>query len=440
MSEERGCRDFDCKCRLILVLVWGGTLFWGAGKLIAQSPDTLAITQARLIDGTGAEPLEDAVLVIANGRFIAVGPAERMNIPDGARIIDVKGKTVVPGLIDAHFHMNYPNTRVKPFVLNEAICAFRATYWLNRQLMGGITTVMDAGAYHNVGVMAKKAYQDGFLLGSRPIVVGERINATGGHGVSRFDMAYETDGADEFRKAVRIQIKSGADIIKILPPYTQEELASAINEAHRQKKFVAVHSGYQGEDQYIRWAADMGADCIEHAYGLPDDVIEMMGTKGIYCVPTMTVMMKLHQGQNYVPLEEQRRDHPYEVIFKKLKRAGVRMAVGTDTIYEYMNQLPELYFEEVERFVKNGYTEMEAIEAATRIGAAVCDAADRLGTIERGKLADLLVLEADPLEDIRNLRRIEMIIQEGKIIKGFGQIDSINSCNMALPLSGEFYP
>jgi len=381
-------------------------------------PDTLVLMNARLIDGTGAPPQNQATIIIRNGRFTQVGTSVTSSrIPAETRQIDLKGKTVVPGLIDAHFHMNYPNTRQQPFILNEAICAYRATYWLGKMLDGGITTVMDAGAYHDVSIMAKQAYRDGFLRGSRPIVVGERINATGGHGVSRFDMAYEADGPDEFRKAVRVQIKAGADIIKILPPYSQEEFAAAIEEAHRQHKFVAVHSGYQNQPQYIRWAAEMGADCIEHAYQLPNDVIEMMGSKGIYSVPTMTVMMKLHQGNSYVPPTQQRRDHPYEIIFKKLKDAGVKMAVGTDAIYEIMDQLPDLYFEEVERFVKNGYTPMQAIEAATRIGAEVCDAGNRLGTIERGKLADLLVLDADPLADIQNLRKISMIIQEGKIIK-----------------------
>lgn len=123
--------------------------------------------------------------------------------------------------------MCYPDTR-GPFVPNEAICSFRAAYHLRRHLMGGITTVVDAGAYRNVSVMAKKAFREGHLVGSRPIVVGERINATGGHGVSRFDMAHEADGADGFRKAVRLQIKSGADLIKILPPYSREEVSAAI--------------------------------------------------------------------------------------------------------------------------------------------------------------------------------------------------------------------
>lgn len=387
----------------------------GAPEQASPPTPPIVIRHARLVDGTDAPVLEDAAIVIAGPRFASVGPDGRVQVPAGADVYDAGGRTVVPGLIDAHYHMNYPNSREQPFLLNESIASFRAAWHLRRHLMGGITTVMDAGAYRNVGVMAKQAFKDGFLVGSRPIVVGERINATGGHGVSRFPMATEADGPDEFRKAVRVQVKSGADLIKILPPYSREELRAAIEEAHAQRKIVAVHSGYLTDQyDYIRWAAELGADVIEHAYALPDDVIRMMGEKKIYGVPTMTAMIKLHAGRAALPANE---PHPYEKIFLKMKAAGVRMAVGTDAIYEIMNENPGLYFEEVERFVKLGYTTHQAIVAATRTGAEVCDAAGRLGTIEKGKLADLLVIDGDPLKDIRDLRKVAVIIQEGKWIK-----------------------
>jgi imidazolonepropionase-like amidohydrolase len=403
---------------LILVLIaagWGISTADVSGQAAPASPLPIVVRHARLVDGTDAPPIEDAAVIITGPRFTYAGPDREAPIPPNADILDAKGRTVVPGLIDAHFHMNYPNTREQPFLLNESISSFRAAWYLRRHLMGGITTVMDAGAYKNVGVMAKQAFRDGFLIGSRPIVVGERINATGGHGVSRFPMAYEADGPDEFRKAVRVQIHSGADLIKILPPYSREELAAAIDEAHRQRKIVAVHSGYLTDQvDYIRWAAELGADVIEHAYALPDDVIKMMGEKKIYGVPTMSCMIRLHAGRAALPANE---PHPYEKIFLKMKDAGIRMAVGTDAIYEVKNEDPGLYFEEIERFVKLGYTPQQAIIAATRIGAAVCDASARLGTIEKGKLADLLVIDGDPLKDIRDLRKVAVIIQEGKWIK-----------------------
>lgn len=383
----------------------------------SEKPNVLVVTGARLIDGTDGAPQDDMAVVIENGRFTGIGKSKEIRIPRDAVVIDAKGKTVVPGLIDAHFHMCYPDNR-GPFLLNESVSSFRAYYHLQRHLMGGITTVMDGGAYHDVSLMAKKAFQEGHLVGSRPISTGERINATGGHGVSRFDMAYEADGPDEFRKAVRLQLKNGADLIKILPPYTREELAAAIDEAHRLRRVVAVHSGYlRDQYDYIRWAAELGADVIEHAYALPDDVIEMMGQKGIYSVPTMTCMMRLHAPGGRFVDSLPNQPHEYEIIFQKLKKAGVKMAIGTDAIYEVKQLDPQIYFEEVERFVKNGYTPQAAIIAATRIGAEAIDVVDRLGTIEKGKLADLLVIDGDPLKDIKDLRKVAVIVQEGKIIK-----------------------
>jgi len=398
---------------LSLVLV---ILFLGGLPAAAEKSPSLAVIHARLIDGTDAPPLDNAVIVIQDGRFLSVGPASGIAVPDGARVIDAAGRTVVPGLIDAHFHMNYPNTRAQPFVLNESVVSFRAAWHLRRHLLGGITTVMDAGAYHEVGFMAKHAFEEGLLLGSRPIVVGERINATGGHGVSRFDMALEADGADGFRRAVRLQVKRGADVIKLLPPYTREELQAGIDEAHAWEKKAAVHSGWRHHgERLIRWAAELGADVIEHAYALPDDVIELMGKKGIYSVPTMTIMMKLH-AQRGKPIPKDR-PHEYEVIFRKLRKAGVQTAVGTDAIYEFMNENPGLFFEEVERFVRNGCTPHQAIISATRIGAEACGIDDRLGTIQPGKTADFLILGGDPLADIRHLRRSDIVIQAGRIIR-----------------------
>ncbi len=398
------------------IVVYMGIVLLGLCIPTSAQKDVLAVAGCSLIDGTGIPPLEDAVILIQGGKFLAVGKKGEVRIPEGARVIDAQGKTVVPGLIDAHFHMCYPNNREKPFILNEPIASFRAAYHLHKHLMGGITTILDAGAYRNVSVMAKQAFSEGLLLGSRPMIVAERINATGGHGVSRFPMAYEADGPDEFRKAVRLQIKKGADVIKILPPYTKEELAAAIEEAHMLNKTVAAHSGYLRNYDYIRWAVELDADVIMHAYDLTDDIILNMGKKGIYGVPTMTIMMKLHATRGK-PIPEDK-PHEYEIIFQKMKAAGIKMAVGTDAIYEFMNENPDLYFEEVERFVKNGYTPNEAIVAATRIGAEVLAVSDRLGTIEKGKIADLLVIDGDPLDDIRNLRKVSVIIQGSKVIKG----------------------
>lgn len=382
--------------------------------------DVLALVNARLIDGTGAPPMESTVILIEEGKFTDIGPPKRVNIPENAEVIDIQGKTVIPGLIDAHVHITYPPSREEVPGVNEAISAFRAAHFLHRHLMGGITTVRDVAAYKNVSVMAKKAFKKRLFTGSRPIVVREGITCTGGHGTERWELAREADGPYGFKKAVRLQLKKGADLIKILPPYSREEVEAAVEETHAWEKFVTVHSGvFKEQYDFVRWAVEAGADCIEHAYAIPDEVIQMMAEKGTYNVPTLSILLKLAEEYSKKPGYEWKVKKYRESIdiFKKMKKLGVKMAVGTDAIFEYMKQYPDLYFEEIENFVKLGYTPLQALVAATKIGAEVCDVGDKLGTVEKGKIADLLVIKSDPLEDIKNLKEIKMVIQGGKIIK-----------------------
>lgn len=395
-----------------------------ARPAIAQvtKPKVLAVTGARLIDGTGGLPVDDAVIVITGDKFSAVGRRGQVAVPPEAEILDVKGQTVIPGLIDAHIHFSWM-PRTEDFSnANAAIAAFRSADLLRRCLMVGITSVRDVASYENVGIMARKAFFDGVLTGSRPIVSGQGITSTGGHGTEggARGTVMEVDGADGFRRGVRAQLKAGADLIKVLCPFSREEIIAAVQETHAHEKFITVHPS-QFKDQYdfLRWAVEAGADCFEHAYAVPDDVIPAIAAKKMYCVPTLSVLVIL--GEQYKKRGPEwdwkiRKYFACDEIFKKLKKAGVRMAVGTDAIAENMVEYPGLFFKETDRFVADGCTPMETIVAATRIGAEVSAAADILGTIEKGKLADLLVLEKDPLADIKNLRTARIIIQGGKVI------------------------
>lgn len=394
-------------------------IFAGQTEEEEEPPKSLVIVGARLIDGTGSPPVEDAVIVITDGKFTDVGVKGKVTIPESAEVMDVNGKTVIPGLIDGHIHISsFAPSEYDTSLNNDSIHSYRAAYRLNQMLMIGVTTVRDVGSPSNVSIMAKKAFDEGLLKGSRPIVAGQAISCTGGHGNTN---AWIADGVGEWRKGVRYQLQAGADLIKLMPSYSKEEIWAAIGETHAHERFATVHSGmFKEQHDFIRWAIEAGADCVEHAYALPDDVIQMMADKHVYCCPTVSVLLLI--AENYskkFPKNPPRKKHLESVeIFRKLREAGVKMGVGTDAVRDNTLEYPDFYFDEIEWFADHGYTPMQVIVAATKINAEISDAADILGTIEKDKLADLLVVDGDPLKDIKILRNnIEVIIQGGKVIK-----------------------
>ena len=407
---------------LLLSVVCASVL---AAAVVAQEkkPAILALTGARLIDGTGAAAVEDAVIVMTGDRFSAVGARGRVAIPAGAEVIDVKGKTVVPGLIDAHIHFSAVPKPADPATHNSAYTAFRSADLLHRCLMNGITTVRDVASYQNTGIAARQAFNDGILVGSRPIVAGQGITSTGGHGTegNTAGDVMEVDGPDGFRMAVRTQLKAGADILKILCPFSKEEIAAAVQEAHLHERFVTVHASlFKAQFDFLRWTVQAGADCFEHAYAVPDDMIPEIAARKMYCVPTLAILRIL--GNQYKARGPEwawkvKKYFESEEIFRKLRKAGVRMAVGTDAIGDNLVEYPGLFFKETDEFVELGATPMETIVAATKLGAEVSDAGDRLGTIEAGKLADAVVLNEDPLTSIGNLRTALIVIQGGRVVK-----------------------
>jgi len=398
-------------------------VFSGLTSAAEPAPKTLVLTGVRLIDGNGGAPVDDAVVVITGDRFTAVGVRGKVAVPKYAEVIDVKGKTVIPGLVDAHIHFSWMPSAAEALSVNAATAAFRSADILHRCLMEGVTTVRDVASYGNVGIMARQAFNSGALVGARPIVCGQGITSLGGHGSEGGvkGNVMEVDGADGFRMGVRAQLRASADIIKILCPFSRDEIFAAVEETHLHEKFVSVHpSQFKAQYDFLRWAVEAGADCFEHAYAVPDDVIPQIAAKKMYCVPTMSILVILADQYKKRGPEWDWKVRKYlecDDIFKKLKAAGVKMAVGTDAISENMVEYPGLFFKETDRFVLDGCTPMETIVAATKIGAEVSDADEILGTIEPGKLADCLVLDKDPLADIRNLRTAQIIIQGGKIIK-----------------------
>jgi len=228
----------------------------------------------------------------------------------------------------------------------------------------------------------------------------------------------QANGADEFREAVREQVKAGADCIKLASNYTREEAAAAIDEAHQ----LGLRVTADAHTFYITWAVQAGIDCIDHPLPRDEETIRLMAENGTSAVPTIYAYYNIFQERGgYWNLLSRRFyfDHAANMeMLRRLKRAGVKVGVGTDVIMDYTNQLPKAYLLELRFYLEAGYSPMETIVAATRTSAEILDMEDKLGTIEKGKLADLIVVEENPLDNIDTVVQPLLVMVDGKIVKG----------------------
>lgn len=391
-----------------------------------------------LIDGKGNSPIKDAVIVIKGNTIKAVGTANSVNIPENATIINVQGKTIMPGMIDCHVHMKWVPTGAKP---NEGDLALQCAHSLHQSLMKGITTVRSQGEYFNTAFSIKRAQLRGQFVGSRAKVCGSLIAATGGHG------NIVADGPWECRMRVREAVNSGADHIKIgtthrpwrgLEEFKPEELEALVDEAHKYEKTVACHAAMMpGMVQAIQ----AGIDSVEHGptefpFEVDDKTIKKMVDSDVWWVPTLWVflrertpedeaMMKMYMQQFIEPwdseptfnwIEDLKKYAP--INFKKCLAGGVKkIATGTDSMGGDMSNTFGQAHEEAILFVKLGMSPMDAIKAATYNGALLYGEDDILGSIEKGKLADIIVVDGNPLDDITSLRKVQLVMQDGKIHK-----------------------
>lgn len=387
-----------------------------------------------LIDGTGNRPLENACIWVKGNRIKEVIPPG-CGLPDGVPVIDLSRYTVVPGLIDMHVHVDYwysqPN--VAEYAESDALVACLAARNIRSTLEKGITTVRDLAS--GIGLKMRRAVELGYIPGSRIFSANKGICMTGGHGSELTRSIREADGPEDVRKAVREQIKAGADLIKILtshrsetPEFRQEELDAGVDEAHRLGFRVACHAAIMPS---AKMAVLAGVDTLEHGTHLTDEVRELMVEKGIYLVPTMIAYHSMAEAarkamQDPLQAGDYRRttlaryaewwlrtDEMLESQFRKAVSAGIKIAVGTDIV------IPEVEFSplhtEMEMMVRFGYGEMNTICAATRVAAEALGKQADLGTVERGKLADFVAVEGNPLENISNLRNVRMVVKDGRV-------------------------
>jgi imidazolonepropionase-like amidohydrolase len=366
--------------------------------------DGLTLMNARLIDGTGAPPRSSTTVTVEDGRIASVGEAAP---PPGAPTLDLEGRTLLPGLIDAHVHLSSLGLTGLSDDLHEYGLAFVA----QRMLEGGITTVRDLGSYGRSLFRLREAIALGLCQGPRLVLCGQIVAATS-PGARAFPGMYcEADGPEGMRRAVREQIRQGVDFIKVMSTgaltvadedvnpaqLTGEELDAVVDESHRMGLKVASHAeGLAG----IRLSVDAGVDTLEHGEMAFEDpaVLEAMAERGIILVPTLCVFDLVADGDAFPAWMRERARFLRESAEKTVaaaRREGVPMAMGADAGPHGENA------RELVRMVEAGLSPLEGIVAATSMAARVCGLEAEIGTVEPGKAADLVVLDGDPLEDVR---------------------------------------
>lgn len=398
----------------------------------------LALIGGTLIDGTGRDPVEDSVVVVEDSSILEVGKRGQIRIPAGAELIDVCGRTVMPGMIDCHVHISITTMDVERRLMTpRTVEIFQAAEMMRRTLHAGFTTVRDAGTLKDVGF--REAVEMGLVDGPRLVVAGALVQ-TGGH----FDVYYprgvelpffggeRCDGVPEVRRAARRVLRQGVDCIKICTTggsvypgdsreyteWTVEEVQAIVQEASARGRAVMAHAGNR---EGIRNALLGGVWSVEHGSPLDEETIQMFLERGTYLVPTLLPAQVLYEKGEGIPhggvshLQMEERSQASAENFKRAVDAGLKIAVGTDALGEDTHGINA---RELELMASYGFSPMEAIVAATKTASEVCCLDSKVGTLESGKLADLLVLDGDPLADISILQdklRLSLIMKDGSV-------------------------
>lgn len=380
----------------------------------------IAFVGGTLIDGTGASPTSNTVVLVQGKKIKAVGPANQIKIPEGAKRIDVSGKYLLPGFIDLHIHVTFPYSEIQYHTDSLSLKTLRAVHVMEMMLRTGVTSVRDVGAPVEPMQALLSAQKLGYIDTIRLFSCGGLITTTGGHG-DGVPGNIAVDGPWEFRKAVREMAKAGFRHIKISPTYTLEEAKAAVDEAKIQGMAITSHGGGLSDTiptSMTRIAVEAGVACIEHLNEMDDDVLDLIAKKGVYIVPTLAAYRELYKAKEisrYLIEKRQWTLSMHETLFKKARDRKIIMGVGTDVVEHFMELYPGIYLTEMNYYVELGASPMETIVAATKNGALILGMADELGTIEAGKLADLQVISGDPLKSFDALGHPEIVMIGGKI-------------------------
>ncbi len=401
----------------------------------------------RLIDGVSNAPRERVSIVVEGGRIVEVVSGFASAGPDD-ETIDLSDHTVLPGLMDMHTHLAFELSRTSymdEFVMNPTDVAVRSTHYARLTLMAGFTTVRDLGDDGMTTVSLRKAITAGHAVGPRIFTAGKSLATTGGHAdpTSGWCQPLAGDpgpregvvsGADDARKAVRQRYKDGADLIKITATggvlsmatsgdnaqFTDDELAAIVATAKDYGFVVAAHA--HGAEGMLR-AVNAGVASIEHGTYMDDEIMRAMKKKGTYYVPTIlagVTVADLAQIEDYLPEvvrpKAARIGPQIKHTFTKAHKAGVKIAFGTDTgVSPHGGNAREF-----ELMVECGMPPMQAIQCATMEAAKLLRVEDRLGSVEKGKIADLVAVKDDPLANIATLKDVRFVMKDGVVYKRDG--------------------
>ena len=389
----------------------------------------LVLTGAALIDGTGAPPVRGRAVAIEDGRIARV--VDEASLPRGERI-DLEGGTLLPGLINCHVHLCLgaeadPVTPMRAEPL--ALTAVRAARRARETVEAGVTTVRDLGGREYAEMAVKRAVDEGLVAGPGILAAGKPICMTGGHG---HWVAREADGPDDVRRAVREQLKAGADVVKIIatggvmtpgmeagaPQLTAAEIAAAIEEARKAGRRTAAHA--QGTAGIADCVA-AGITTIEHGIYLTEEIVARMAADGIYLVPTLNAPCAIAAGgiaagiPAFMVRKSEIVTESHLASFRMALAAGVAIAAGSDAgtpLNRHGSLVPELAL-----MVAHGMTPLQAIRSATQVAAEALGIGEETGRIAPGLSADLVAVAGDPAQKIEALDDVRLVVARGRIAR-----------------------